>query len=224
MNSRQKNLQFIFIILASVMLVIEIQNLSSLRLVIKPLLMPVLILFLLVNSKLNWKINAAILALILSCCGDILLLFDNQSYFIGGLIAFLLAHICYIIIFLSDIKFNGLFKNKFKFIFILITIIYIISFYLTIRENLGAMKTPVIAYIVIISCMVIAAAMRESFVNNASFLWILFGAIFFVISDSLLAVIKFVTPFQWANTLVMIFYMLAQLSIVKGIILNKLDY
>ena len=62
---------------------------------------------------------------------------------------------------------------------------------------------------------------NESFVNNTSFLLVLAGAIFFVISDSLLATTKFAVFFLGANILVMVFYMLAQLCIVRGIIDNN---
>ena len=221
MNSTQKTLQFIYIILAFTMLIIEIQNLSYLRFIIKPALMPILILFLVVNNKINWKINLAVIALVFSCMGDTFLLFNNPSYFMYGLLAFLMTHICYIIIFLKDIKFNKLLKYKFNFVFVLIILTYIIAFYLSISKNLNSMKIPVLAYMGVISGMVISAFFRKYFVNKHSFLWILSGAVFFIISDSSLAIMKFVNTFPTDNILVIITYMIAQLCIVKGIILNN---
>ncbi len=221
MNSKQKTLQFIYIILAFTMLIIEIKNLSYLRFIIKPSLMPILILFLVVNNKINWKIILSVIALVLSCIGDTFLLFNNPSYFIYGLLAFLMTHICYIIIFLKDIKFNKLLKYKFNFVFVLIILAYITIFYLSISKNLNTMKIPVLAYMVVISCMIISAFFRKYFVNMHSFLWILSGAVFFLISDSSLAIMKFINTFYADNILVITTYMIAQLCIVKGIIVNN---
>jgi uncharacterized membrane protein YhhN len=51
--------------------------------------------------------------------------------------------------------------------------------------------------------------------NGANILFII-GAVFFVLSDSLLAINKFYHPFWGANISIMLTYGIAQFCIVKG--------
>lgn len=78
------------------------------------------------------------------------------------------------------------------------------------------MKIPVMAYMVIISIMVIMAGFRYQRVNLLSFQLILAGAILFVISDTLLAINKFVQHFESSGVLIIATYMLAQYLITMG--------
>src|SRR5574339_921627 len=76
---------------------------ETIRYISKPLLMPLLIVgFLaearsLISNLKKWMV----LALLFSWAGDVLLLFEsmNANFFIFGLVAFLMAHIFYIILF-----------------------------------------------------------------------------------------------------------------------------
>ncbi len=78
------------------------------------------------------------------------------------------------------------------------------------------------AYIFVISFMMMMASFRNLRVNVISFRLILFGAMFFLISDSLLAYNKFVQPFNYANLLIMATYMIAQYLITIGAVERKL--
>src|SRR4030095_456266 len=76
---------------------------ETLRYITKPLLMPLLIIYFLAetNSFISSLEKWIILALIFSWAGDVLLMFEskNENFFTFGLVAFLLAHIFYIIFF-----------------------------------------------------------------------------------------------------------------------------
>ena len=72
---------------------------------LKPFLLPFLILAVYVHERFVTK-KILLTALTLSWIGDIILLFADKGelYFIAGLIAFLLSHIFYIILFSKQLK------------------------------------------------------------------------------------------------------------------------
>jgi len=118
-------------------------------------------------------------ALLLSLLGDALLLSAARPMFLGGLTAFLLAHVAYAVAFLGA----G-------------TIppwplpVLALGVGLTLRwlwPHLGSMKGPVVAYCVVIAVMVAAAMGVPSAAVRA-------GAVLFFVSDLLVARDRFVAP------------------------------
>jgi uncharacterized membrane protein YhhN len=158
------------------------------------------------------------LALTFSLVGDVLLMFDHVSinYFLTGLISFLLAHVFYILVFLE--KKNSL-KKSISFITILI--IYAFGLFYVLKDGLGNMLIPVIIYILVILAMVIAASLRKENVPNISYNLVLIGALFFIISDSIIAVNKFYGKVPYEHLLIMSTYALAQYCIVMGVLKQK---
>ncbi|WP_448634226.1 lysoplasmalogenase [Pedobacter panaciterrae] len=141
---------------------------------------------------------------------------EKRSFFTYGLIAFLLCHIFYIRAFYLDFSSAPQLDKKGARIAIALCAVFSISFYVYIRHGLGAMKLPVMVYTFVISLMMMMAAFRNMRVNKISFNLILFGAIFFLISDSTLAYNKFVKGFDLAGLLIMATYMIAQYLITIG--------
>lgn len=86
------------------------------------------------------------------------------------------------------------------------------------EPGLGEMKIPVMVYASVIVVMTITALLRYGYTSIQSFSLVFGGAIMFMISDSLLAVNKFLNPFAYAGFWIMATYCLAQFLIVKGII------
>jgi uncharacterized membrane protein YhhN len=66
--------------------------------------------------------------------------------------------------------------------------------------------------------MLLSCLRAYNFLNAASRLSLISGAICFVISDSLLAINKFYTPFAGAGFFIMLTYCLAQYFILNGFI------
>ena len=168
------------------------------------------------SHKLSSGIRkTTLLALGFSLLGDILLMFVNQSthFFTLGLIAFLLAHIMYIIVFLKHRN-----NKRSPIGFLLLLIIYASGLFFFLKDGLGEMFIPVIFYIVIILSMVATAFLRKSMVSNLSYLLVLIGAIVFIFSDSSLAINKFHKELPFANIIVMLTYAIAQYLIVLGIL------
>ena len=169
--------------------------------------------------------NATLLRALFFCwVGDFLLMFSHEGelYFILGLVAFLVGHLFYIFTFKQITwkqRTSLLPTQKVRYAFPvflagtgLIVVLY---------PGLGALRIPVIIYAAILMVMVASALFRMGRTSHPSFIWAFVGAIFFMISDSLLAINKFHTPFAQAHLYIMITYILAQYSIVHGLILHS---
>ncbi|HUH46528.1 MAG TPA: lysoplasmalogenase [Arenibacter sp.] len=161
---------------------------DGLRLLSKPLILISLIFYFSFNGKHLPKniFKYTFLALCFSLLGDIMLLFDYLSsfYFIFGLIAFLLAHIGYTLVFFR--QGNKDVPKEFWWM-LAVLIIYGLSLYFILMDHLGGLKVPVIIYISAILIMAITAYNRKKRIERSSYLFVLIGALFFIISDSVLA-------------------------------------
>ena len=159
-----------------------------------------------------------LLALGFSVLGDILLMFVDQSphFFTVGLVAFLLAHIMYIVVFLKH-------RNKQKSIlsFVILLLVYASGLFYLLKDGLGEMFVPVIIYMIVILSMATTVFVRKGIVNSNSYNLVFIGAIFFMISDSILALNKFYQPIPFSNISIMLTYALAQYLIVLGILKLK---
>lgn len=155
-----------------------------------------------------------LLALLFSLLGDVLLIFVEESpnYFTSGLVAFLFAHLLYILVFLKHRN-----NSKKPFGFIIMMLMYAIGLFYFLRDGLGEMLVPVLIYMTVILTMSITAFLREGRVIKTSYHLVFLGAIFFIVSDSILAVNKFYEALPFANVLIMLTYALAQYFIVFGI-------
>jgi len=186
---------------------------TDIHFVTKPLLIPLLGLGLLLG-EINYP-KSIIGALLFSWIGDILLLFDD--YFIPGLISFLTAHIFYILAF---VKLSNKESNKVSFIFIttLFVIAYLTTFLTLIKSSLGDMMIPVFVYGLVISVMLWVALNRKNKTSSKSFSLTTIGACLFVLSDSLIAWNMFHSIILYADFLIMLTYLSAQVMIVSGLI------
>jgi uncharacterized membrane protein YhhN len=162
-----------------------------------------------------------LLAMFFSLGGDVLLMQkSNEKFFMFGLGAFLVSHLFYILTYRqhrledSPEALQGLQKIRFAFPVILagtglVTVLY---------GHLGGLKIPVMVYAAVITIMVLTALFRFGRTNAPSFAMVFGGAILFMISDSLLAIDKFLDPIPIASFWVMSTYISAQFLIIKGII------
>lgn len=191
----------------------------------KPMIVISLLIMLGLSTALRGRFHKRLFTgLLFAMAGDILLMFvaHDQSFFIYGLIAFLICHIFYISAFYLDFRSAPELDKRGARFAIVICALLGMGFYVFIRQNLGMLKLPVMAYIFIICFMMMMAVFRNQRVNVLSFNLILYGAMFFIISDGLLAYNKFVLPFNHAHLMIMITYMTAQYLITIGAIERKL--
>ncbi|HET9747408.1 MAG TPA: lysoplasmalogenase [Chitinophagaceae bacterium] len=190
---------------------------ETIRYVSKPLLMPLLTGLFIFSTKGSFSglKKWVILALAFSWLGDVLLMFEstNSNYFIFGLIAFLIAHVFYIVLF-DQVRVKENFKQS--LVPLLPIAVYYILLISLLQPHLGAMQKPVRIYGLIISIMLSFAADLWRLKDKQASLFIISGALLFVASDSLLAINKFYEQFEYAGIAVMLTYGIAQLLITLG--------
>jgi uncharacterized membrane protein YhhN len=220
---RDKNIIWLYAFLAATIadLTFLIEGNSSLRFYSKPLILLGLILYFYQISKpisTTLLAKSILAALIFSWIGDILLMWP--SLFVYGLGSFLMAHICFIIGF--KLAQNTIIRReevnfiKSFFYNLPIYIAAALVFYL-VNPNLGNLKIPVIAYILVIVSMVATARDRFKKCSPASFWQVFIGAVLFFVSDGIIAISRFFRDFPESGILIMGTYATAQLLIVMGI-------
>ena len=193
--------------------------------IVKPLITISLMIFYAYQTQLKGRFAKRIFTgLFFGLVGDSFLMFlhVNSSFFMFGLVAFLIGHLCYISAFYLDYKWNPSIEKKSIWFALIIFGAFCLGFYLFLRPHLGPMKIPVMVYAFVISLMGIMAVNRKGRVNTVSFNLIFFGATLFLISDSILAYNKFVSAFNGAGIAIMTTYMLAQYLITIGSVERKL--
>jgi uncharacterized membrane protein YhhN len=187
--------------------------------ILKPFLLPILVFAVASSAHFGTK-KILITALTFSWIGDVILLFANKGeiYFILGLVAFLVSHVFYILLF-SKQAVSKTIKNKISFgAGIGLIVIYFLMMISTLAPKLGSLTIPVVIYAVVISTMLFYALKGSFQWNTIPYQSVLIGAIFFISSDSILAFNKFDQAIPYASFLIMITYLAAQFCIVWGIL------
>lgn len=141
-------------------------------------------------------------------CGDIFLDLSRTEFFIQALAAFLVGHIFYIIAFARQFYYR-----KRRLYLALIPFIYVLVITFILFPRLGTFLIPVLVYIVVIALMGIVSA----FINGKK-TGVFIGAMIFVISDSLIAINKFVIPFYYSTAIIISLYFIAQYIIGTGVL------
>lgn len=144
-----------------------------------------------------------LIGLLLSFGGDVALLFqENRRAFTVGLGLFLLAHVAYTAVFQIMGRFSGVDLWSTALLLILG-----VGFYTLIKPNLGAMRIPVIFYIIVISLMVSRAisVLAGTAFSEAQGLMVVIGAVLFYVSDVILATSRFWKSWRY-NRISLAFY------------------
>ncbi len=188
----------------------------------KPSLMLILIFYYLINTKNLVSAKYLIIsALIFSWLGDVILLLDKQSktLFIYGLIAFLTAHIFYIFYFLQIRKTNKPEKLPHALIFVAVAV-YSLTLFGSAAPHVKNLLVPIGFYALVISTMLGASFAAFDFTKQIFGKICVAGTLLFIVSDSILAINRFVAPFEYAPVFIMLTYAIAQLLITEGSLRN----
>lgn len=156
----------------------------------------------------NWLLLAAALAG--SLAGDVFLMF--QGFFIPGLVSFLVAHLFYVALFKRG---QVWFPHRGVLAATLGIGVGMYAFLWT-GGLPPALRVPVAAYVLVIALMAAQAIGRATVLRSGHALRVALGAGCFMLSDSLLATDRFVTPLPWAPVWVLSTYYAAQVLIVSG--------
>lgn len=185
-------------------------------------LMPLLIWLVVRNrASLNKIFYLLLLALFFSWLGDLMLLGSeiDHIYFLGGLSAFLVAHVFYILIFVRAKARDHTIVIIRKYPLIGLAVIALpIILLRQIGSRLDDMLIPIVIYTFVITGMALAAVARYGKTNFMSFWLVTIGAFFFMLSDTLIALNQFNADISYANAYIMVTYIIAQLLIVLGLI------
>ncbi|MFQ3229385.1 lysoplasmalogenase [Reinekea sp.] len=144
-----------------------------------------------------------LLALAFSACGDVLLQLD---YFVPGVGAFLLAQLHYGVFFVRN---WSSVTTRWPISVLLLIYMLVMAFLLT--PHLGDLVVPVFAYLVVIGFMGFLATQ-----SNMPLLWAVLGAFVFILSDSFIAIDRFLRPLPFSDYLIMVTYYGAQWMIIHG--------
>ena len=221
LTKTEKQFSILFVIIVLIELLTgSTESLEYTHYLAKPaIVISLMFLFIKTSESLPKPIKKLTLfALVFSLLGDVMLMFVDTSehFFTLGLVAFLTAHIMYVLVFFKHRN-----KQKSPFGFIALLLIYAACLFNFLKDGLGDMLIPVIVYMIIILAMATTAFLRKNNVNILSYGLVFFGAICFMISDSILALNKFYQPIPWSNVSIMVTYALAQYLIVIGILKLK---
>jgi alkylglycerol monooxygenase len=164
----------------------------------------------------NYRLLLA--ALVFSLAGDVWLMLPG-NYFIPGLASFLVAHVFYIALLRQG---QGWFPNRRA-----LGIVAAVGagMYAIVWPGLGdpVLKMAVAAYVTVIACMAAQALGRASMVGDSASRWVAAGACVFMVSDSLIAINKFVAPVPLAPLWILATYYLAQMLIVHNVLASRPD-
>jgi uncharacterized membrane protein YhhN len=155
------------------------------------------------------------MALVFSSLGDALLDLDPARLFIKGLLAFLVAHLIYILLFVRNWVWP-LRPKRWQLALLAAVLIYSLLLSLWLAPSLGDLAGPVMFYVCVITVMAVSAILA-----GFSTPWVYLGVILFLISDSILAVNKFKAPAPLSGNLIWATYYLAQYGIAIGVLWNK---
>ncbi len=183
-------LMFMSVLLLTTLLVATKRELFDISLLAKTLLSTIFVLVALTTPHLNLTYSWAIITALAFClAGDICLVFDSRKAFLAGLVVFLIGHLVYFSIFIYMAAFN-----VWTIVAIAISGLLSIIVYTWLKPYLESMRIPVIAYIAVITAMVVAAG---SVVGDGRFAgigrWLVGGgAILFYLSDLFVARQRFI--------------------------------
>lgn len=164
------------------------------------------------RSPLKKSMYLLLAGLALSMVGDVCLLMPQG--FLAGLVAFLLAHVCYIALFQRDAPWLASRLG----LAACIAAGAVAYGYLWTHGLPTAMRIPVAIYVLVIGMMAAQALGRATVLHTAAARTVAWGAVSFMVSDTVLALDRFVQPIAGAYLWVLGTYYLAQCLILHGML------
>lgn len=153
--------------------------------------------------------------------GDLFMMFSAEFiYFVLGILSFLIAQVLYAFLFLRSINLLG--KKPFlkkKPAWLIPYIAFGLIIYILLFPQLDAvLKVAIFVYMLAILTMSAMALNRYGNGHPVSFSLIFAGSLFFVASDTMIAINRFLVPVPYEGFFIMSTYILAQFLIMKGLL------
>jgi uncharacterized membrane protein YhhN len=185
----------------------------------KPAVMLALIAWMVFEVGVSGPLFLFTLGFFFSLIGDICLMLPREQ-FIGGLVAFLIAHVCYIIGF----NFQAPPVTAVTLVMVAVVAVIAVLVFRPLRAGLLAkghksMLPPVQIYTGVISLMFLSAMVTLVRPNwgMTSAVLVSLGALSFFLSDTMIAWNRFVAPLRHVSLKVMMTYHLGQILIALGV-------
>ena len=214
---------YIWLILALLFAALEAvavsKNLRKLEYVAKPAVMVCLFIWLFTTAGLEGPRLWFGMGILFSLAGDVALLFIDR-FFMLGLLAFLLAHVAYLIGFNMPLpETQGIWAFVLAIVIGLSAARMLRRLVASVRTTNARLVTPVIVYSTVITLMLLSAMLTLSRPDWAATHAVLvtLGAFMFYLSDIALAWNKFVSPIKNGRLLNIGLYHLGQIAIVVGV-------
>ncbi len=167
-------------------------------------IIPIILLsFLVVRAGINSVSLHLLLALLFSLGGDVLL---EMNLFVPGLSSFLLAQLLYGSLFL---RYHSRWSADYQLSLLFAGASLVMA--VIMWNYAGDMRLPVIAYLLVITFMGLSA-------NTSTIKGVTLGAAVFILSDSIIAIDRFVMAVPASGWLIMITYYVAQFLLVSAVI------
>lgn len=165
-------------------------------------------------------VKLALSAFLFSWMGDIFMMFTDKGevFFALGVLAFLVSQVFYIILFLKTITLSGKkpFLRKQPY-WLIAYIAYGMLFAILLYESLDmVLQIAIFFYIAAILGMSAMSLNRFGNGHPVSFTLVFIGSLLFIVSDSIIAIDRFLCEFEHARTIILSTYILAQYLIMKG--------
>jgi uncharacterized membrane protein YhhN len=197
--------------------------------VTKPMLVPLLLTFLLVrDTNIGRPLGKFVfyVGMFLALFGDVLLIAINDTFFLSGMIAFMLMNLCFTWAF---IKLEPLHWRKTVPLLITTAILFFIGdwFYHFLADEMGDYAIPVLIYMITVSLMTLAAVNIASgrTYRATALQYFIPGALVFMVENAFVALNRF--HFDNDKNIyigIMFGYGLAQFLFTKGVEKSYLNH
>ncbi len=166
--------------------------------------------------KAGSKKKILLSGVLFSLLGDVLLMFEGETLFLAGLGSFLAAQVLYAVLFWKmGSRPHGTTQTR---LLSLGALVYLGLFIFYLEPLVGGFFVPVVLYAIAITTMMMFSIGLKGEIESTAANLIMLGAVFFVGSDSILAIARFANPFEASRLFVMGTYIISQYGIVFGVI------
>jgi len=188
------------------------------RYIFKPLITPTLLaLYFVKTSKVN---KFYVVALCFAIIADALLLNSSNEFFVLAVGFFLLMHLTYIVIVTNDIRhyrMKSLSLAAIPFFGVFVTVIFLVF------HNMNLFLWPIVIYGIVVCAFSALTFYNYLEKKTDTSLVLLFGSFFFIISNSMSAIEKFLLEKNDLAVAIMFTYSLAQFLICVHMIRKSKD-
>ena len=217
----------IFLIAAFVFAALEAlalwKNNPRLEYAAKPAVMVALFFWLWTSAGFSGALLWFGLGILFSLAGDVLLMISLDRLFLVGLVAFLCAHVAYVI------GFNTPLPGVSAWGLLLAMMIWIGGTRIMRRivaplsaQGQAGLRIPILVYGFVISIMLLSAMLKLTDIswNAGAALLVALGAFLFYLSDIILAWMKFIAPIQNGRIYNILAYHLGQIALIAGVVIQ----